>query len=64
MGHELFNSIFQLTSDVKRVNSVIEELREMYPTLMHLIREDDSKNNYQYRIDSNTNEVLVADLIA
>jgi hypothetical protein len=43
---------------------VIEELREMYPTLMHLIREDDSKNNNQFRIDSNTNEVLVADLIA
>ena len=43
---------------------MIEELREMYPTLMHLIREDDSKNNNQFRIDSNTNEVLVADLIA
>ena len=43
LGGDFVQGIFLMTSDKKIVESCIKELREMYPTLNHLLNEDEGK---------------------
>ena len=43
LGGDFMGAIFSLTAEKKQVEGCIKELREMYPSLNHLLNEDEGK---------------------
>lgn len=43
LGGDFLSAIFTLTGEQKTVEVCIKELREMYPSLMHLLNQDEGK---------------------
>ena len=41
LGHEFVKGLFIMTAEKKEVETTIKELREMYPSLNHLLNEDE-----------------------
>jgi hypothetical protein len=41
LGHDFCEALFRYTSDSSYVNETVEELRNMYPTINHLLNQDE-----------------------